>query len=141
MSLQSAPVRQSQSTGPGGWTRRSGGGSSSSGGCGKLRRRRRQKLPSSASRPGGGAGGGDAGKEGGEAGRAEPWGSLEAVSGDGFRGRRSPGKACKSRGSEETRQGSLMRLGWGAGALDGMADSEAMESDPTAWDGSEDRNG
>lgn len=47
MSLQSAPVRQSQSTGPGGWTKLSGGGRSS--GCGKLRRRRRrrwrQKLP------------------------------------------------------------------------------------------------
>lgn len=41
MSLQSASVRQSQSTGPGGWTRQSGGGSSS--GCGKLRRR--QRLP------------------------------------------------------------------------------------------------
>lgn len=34
-----------------------------------------------------------------------------------------------------------MRRGWGAGALDGMADSEEMEKDPTAWDGSEDRNG
>lgn len=38
----------------------------------------------------------------GEAGRAEPWGSLEAVSGDCHRGWRSRGKA---RGSEETRQG------------------------------------
>lgn len=45
MSLQSAPVRQSQSTGPGGWTGQSGGGG---GDCGKRWRRRRwrrQKLP------------------------------------------------------------------------------------------------
>lgn len=119
MSLQSAPVRQSQSTGPGGWTRQSGGGRSSGhsrgGGCDS-------SSPSSASWPGGGAGGGDAGKEGGEAGRAEPWGSSEAVSADCFRGRRSRGKACESRGSGETRQGSLMRRGWGGGGgLDGIA--------------------
>lgn len=41
----------------------------------------------------------------GEAGRAEPWGSLEALSGNCHRGRRSRGKACKSRGSEERRHG------------------------------------
>lgn len=117
LSLQSAPVRQSQSTGPGGWTRQSG------------ERRRLWGAQAAAEAPpprraGPGAGQGAEtparreAKPGGRNPRVPPQLRV-GTAGPG----RSGGKACKPRGAEET--GRLMWRGWAHGG-EGMADTEKM---------------